>query len=132
METMQFDLITPEATFFSGAAVQIDMPGTLGDFGVLPGHIPLISTLRMGVIKIYTGKDTTKRVFVAGGVAKVKSDSCTIVTEQLTDLDNFARSDAEKCLSEAKTMLDNALDESEKSEAIRGVEVAEALISAVS
>lgn len=132
MDSMQCELVTPEATAFSGPATQIDIPGALGDFGVLPGHMPLISTLRPGVIRIHTDKGTTKRVFVGGGVAKIKSESCTIVTERMTDLENFSRSDAEKSLSEAKTALENSLDESEKIELIKEVNSAQALVSALS
>jgi F-type H+-transporting ATPase subunit epsilon len=132
MDTMQFDLITPEATFFSGQAKQIDIPGTEGDMGVLPGHMNLISSVRMGIVKVYADKDTIKRVFVAGGMLAVKAESCTILTEQAKDLDTISRPDAEKLLSDARNALENALDETAKIEAIRGVAQAEALISALS
>lgn len=132
MDTIQFDLITPEATFFSGLTNQVDIPGTEGDMGILPGHMPLISSMRMGVVKIYTDKDNIKRIFVAGGMAAVKGESCTILTEDARDLETLTRSEAEKALSEAKNALENALDEDAKIESIRKVEQAEALVSALS
>lgn len=132
MDTIQCDLIAPETTFFSGPAAQIDIPGVEGDFGVLPGHMKLISAVRMGVIHIHTGKEAAKRIFVASAIAEVKADACTILAEHVTDLDNVTRSDAEKSLSEARTALDNALDDAAKTDAIHRVEVAEALISALS
>lgn len=131
MDTLKFDLVTPEATFFSGDVSQIDVPGTLGDFGVLPAHVPLISTMRMGIVKIYSGKDGVKRIFVAGGIAEVNGISCAVLAERAVDLDATPRPDAEKALAKAKDVLDKTVDETEKVDAAREVEIAEAIVAAL-
>ena len=53
MATFHFDLVSPERLLFSGEVEQVDLPGSEGDFGVLAGHAPLVTTLRPGIIVIY-------------------------------------------------------------------------------
>ncbi len=130
MDTIRFDLVTPEATFFSGAVNQVDIPGVLGDFGVLPGHAPVISGIRMGVVKVY-GEKEVKRVFVAGGTAEVNALSCTVLAERAVDLENVVRADVEKRLSKAREIFDRAVDETARMDAQQEVEINEALISLI-
>ena len=66
-----FDLVSPEKLLLSEDVEMVVVPGAEGDFGVLIGHAPLISSLRPGVINTYTGKKVEKRIFVAGGFAEV-------------------------------------------------------------
>ena len=132
METMNFELVAPEATIISGQVSQIDIPGTEGDFGVLPGHCNLISTLHRGIVKIYTGKDEIKRVLVSGGVAEVNATSCTILSERVMSLDSVTRADAEKSHAKAREALEKAVDETTKFHANQEVDFMEALISTLS
>lgn len=129
MDTINFDLVTPEAAFISEQVNQIDIPGAEGDFGVLPGHVSLISVVKDGVVKVYTGKDKIRKLFVAGGIAEVNPLSCTILTERVFDLDGMNRADAEKELAKAGTALDAAMDEASKDDAARAVELAKALLA---
>ena len=66
------------------------VPGTEGNFGVLPGHAPFISTVRMDVIETYEGREVRDRIFVAGGFAEVTPQRCTVLAEvavPLADID---------------------------------------------
>ena len=49
MATLHFELVSPEKLVFSGEVEQVDVPGAEGDFGVLAGHAPMVTTLRPGV-----------------------------------------------------------------------------------
>jgi F-type H+-transporting ATPase subunit epsilon len=129
---MKLELITPEAVFFSGLVNQVDIPGMEGEFGVLPGHSDLISTMNAGVIKIYAGKDEVKRVLVAGGIAEINAGSCTVLAGRIMDLNGVARADADKTLAKAREMMDAAMDDEGKYEAIQNINFAEALVSALS
>jgi len=131
MDTFRLDFITPEATFFSGDATQVDAPGTLGDFGVLPGHMPFISTLKPGVVTIHNRNEQLQRIFIAGGIAEVNPVSCTILAEHVVDLAPITRSRAEVRLAQAKTALDNAFDVEAELDARKEVELSEALLAAV-
>ena len=70
MATFHFDLVSPEKVLFSGEVSQVDVPGAEGDFGVLAGHAPLVTTLRPGVLVIYSERDA-QRIVVDGGFAEV-------------------------------------------------------------
>lgn len=131
MDSFAFDLATPESAFFSGLAHMVEAPGTLGDFGVLPGHMNFISTLRPGVITIQDEADRILRVFVAGGIAEVNNTSCTILAEHVVPLENFSLADAQARLASAKTALDLAGDETVIEDATREVEISEALVLAL-
>src|SRR5258705_11381969 len=73
MATFHFDLVSPEKLLFSGEVSQVDVPGSEGDFGVLAGHAPLVTTPRPGVLVVYRERDAVRIVvdggFVAGGPA---------------------------------------------------------------
>src|SRR5262249_47803887 len=111
MDTMELTLVTPEATFFSGPAAMVEAPGTLGEFGALPGHMPFISTLKPGVVRIHDEKDAVQRIFVSGGIAEVNSASCVILAERVVDLTALSRADAEARLVKAKAALEEAVEE---------------------
>lgn len=131
MHTMNLTLVTPEATFFSGPATMIEAPGTLGDFGALPGHMNFISTLKPGVVKVHDEKDQVTRIFVSGGIAEVNNTACTILAERVVDLTKLSRADAEARLAKAKAALENAFDEDATLLATCELELAEAILAAL-
>lgn len=131
MQSLQFDLVTPQAVFFSGAVKMVEAPGTLGDFGVLAGHMPFISTLKAGKITIHQESGNQSRLFVAGGIAEVNAAACTILAEQVVDLASFTRADAEARLAKAKSAQQDAFDDNARQTAEREVKLAEALLTAV-
>lgn len=91
--TFSFELVSPERVVFSGDASEVIVPGMDGQFTVMAGHAPVISTLRPGtlVIKSASGE---RRVFVRSGIVEVEPDSLTILAQQLIDLDGDARASA--------------------------------------
>ncbi len=78
-----FELVSPERLLSSGDVAMVVVPGTEGDFGVLPGHAPLMSTIRPGAISIYESdfNTVTRRIFVDGGFAEVSDKGLTILAE---------------------------------------------------
>ena len=81
-DRVQFELVTPERLLLSEAVEMVVVPGTEGNFGVLPGHALLISTIRPGTIEVYEGRTVTRRIFVAGGFAEVTAERCTVLADQ--------------------------------------------------
>ena len=67
------------------------VPGTEGNFGVLAGHSPLISTIRPGTIDIYEGRTVTERIFVVGGIAEVTPEGCTVLADEAMAPDSLDR-----------------------------------------
>jgi F-type H+-transporting ATPase subunit epsilon len=83
--TLQFELVSPEKKLASAQVAMVVVPGTEGDFGVLPGHAPMMSTIRPGVIEIYASEGTTPsaRYQIEGGFAEVTPEGLTILAEQV-------------------------------------------------
>jgi F-type H+-transporting ATPase subunit epsilon len=81
-DRVEFELVTPERLLFSEMVEMVVVPGTEGNFGVLPGHAPLISTIRPGMIEIYEGQTITRRIFVVSGVAEVTPERCTVLADE--------------------------------------------------
>ena len=80
MAKLHFSLVSPERELFSGDVDQVDAPGSEGDFGVLAGHAPFMTTLKEGRVKAYDGDETM--VFeVRGGFADVTPAGLTILAE---------------------------------------------------
>jgi F-type H+-transporting ATPase subunit epsilon len=98
MASFQFELVTPEKLLFSGAVDSVVVPGSEGDFEVLPLHAPLMSTIRPGVIVVKeTGAGSPKRLFVRGGFADVNPSGLTILAEQAVAVEDLT---AERLQSE--------------------------------
>ncbi len=81
---LQFELVSPEKKLASQQVAMVVVPGTEGDFGVLAGHAPMMSTIRPGVIEIYASEGTTPsaRYQIEGGFAEVTPNGLTILAEQ--------------------------------------------------
>lgn len=98
---VQFELVSPEKLLLSEEVEMVVIPGAEGDFGVLPGHTPVISTVRPGVIHIFEGGSVKTRIFIAGGFAEVTGERCTVLAEEAVPLDDIVREDVEKALQDA-------------------------------
>jgi F-type H+-transporting ATPase subunit epsilon len=88
---VQFELVTPERLLLSDTVEMVVVPGTEGNFGVLPGHAPLISTIRPGMIEIYEGQAVTRQIFVVGGIAEVTPERCTVLADEAVSPDTLDR-----------------------------------------
>jgi F-type H+-transporting ATPase subunit epsilon len=84
MAKIHFSLVAPERELFAGEVDQVDAPGAEGDFGVLYGHEPFMTTLRAGEVIVYEGAG--RRVFtIQGGFADVTPESFTLLAEHATE-----------------------------------------------
>jgi F-type H+-transporting ATPase subunit epsilon len=80
---LRFELVTPERRLRSGEVHMVVVPGTEGDFGVLAGHAPFMSTIREGELAIYASEDAApERVAISGGFAEVNERGLTILAER--------------------------------------------------
>jgi F-type H+-transporting ATPase subunit epsilon len=89
MATFHFELVSPEKLLFSGEVEQVDVPGAEGDFGVLAGHAPFVSTIRPGIITVH-GASGEQKIVVLGGFAEVSAEGLTVladVAETMQDID---------------------------------------------
>jgi F-type H+-transporting ATPase subunit epsilon len=80
MATLHFELVSPEKLVFSGQVEQVDVPGAEGDFGVLAGHAPFVTTLRPGILTVH-GEGGAQQIVVLGGFAEVSADGLTVLAD---------------------------------------------------
>jgi F-type H+-transporting ATPase subunit epsilon len=115
-EKIPFDLVSPERLLLSEEADMVTIPATDGYMGVLAGHMPLITTLKPGVIDVTGGtRGGELRYFVLGGFAEVSTTKVTVLAEEampMADVDTVALDerikDAEEDILLAKTETDRA------------------------
>lgn len=89
MANFHFELVSPEKLVFSGDVEQVDVPGAEGDFGVLAGHAPFVTTLRPGILTVH-GEKGEQQMVVLGGFAEVSAEGLTVladVAEAMADID---------------------------------------------
>ena len=120
MATLHIEVVSAEASIFSGEAAFIALPGESGDLGILPGHTPLISRVRPGTLKIRRDDGTEEHIFVAGGILEVQPHGVTVLSDtaiRAADLDEAkavaARERAEEALRNTKEKADIAVVEAE-------------------
>ncbi|QXM23337.1 ATP synthase F1 subunit epsilon [Elioraea tepida] len=102
MATLTLDIVSPERLLFSDAVEMAEIPAAEGDMGVLPGHAPMIVTLRGGVIRVHRGGSVTHRLFVAGGFAEVTPERCTVLADDATPVADLSIEDAKARLAKAE------------------------------
>ncbi len=130
-DRLQFELVSPERLLISREVGMVVVPGAEGDFGVLPGHAPLISTVRPGVIDVYDdGAAISDRIFVSGGFAEVTGERCTVLAEQATPLGEIDRAGTQAQLEQLQRDLAAAGDDGARERIAVQIEAAEAKLAA--
>jgi F-type H+-transporting ATPase subunit epsilon len=88
MPTFEVSLVCPEALVFAGDAEQVDLPGAEGDLGVLPGHAPIVTALRPGIVRVMAHGSDEKFV-ILGGVAEFSAASLNVLADTASPIDEF-------------------------------------------
>ena len=120
MSSIHVDVVSAERSIFSGEAKFVALPGESGELGILPGHIPLITRIRPGSVRIEKSDGDEEFVFVAGGYLEVQPDRVTVLADTAIrghDLDEAkaieAKKRAEEAMQNRGTDFDLALAQSE-------------------
>ena len=130
-DQIQFELVSPERLLLSEPVEMVVVPGVEGDFGVLPGHAPLVSTVRPGVIAVFEGGKVVQRIFVARGFAEVTAERCTVLAEQATPVADIDRAATEGEIRDARDDLADAKDDAERARLEFRIATAEAKLAAL-
>lgn len=114
MATIKVDVVSAEESIFSGDAELVSLPGKSGELGILPGHVPLITLIRPGFVRIHLpGKQEVEQVFVAGGVLEVQPNLVTVLADTAVRSKDLDEAKAAKALEDARTQRQNATGELE-------------------
>ena len=118
--TMHVDVVSAEAQIYSGEAEFLVAPAEMGEIGVYPRHVPLLTRIKPGSVRIEMADGSEEFVFVAGGILEVQPNCVTVLSDTAIrgkDLDdekaNAARAAAEEALKNAKSDIDIATAQAE-------------------
>lgn len=109
MATMKLEIVTPHGVIFDGDVKRVTLPGSEGEFGVLPEHASLVTTLNSGVIEIEKADDTKELVAVNWGHVKVDGDKITVLADGAVPMGGTSDEIAKK-LEEAKELIKSMSD----------------------
>ena len=131
-DTFQFELVAPERLIYSDQAELVVVPGAEGEFGVLPGHAPLISAVRTGIVEVfeYPAIKSKAKFFVAGGFAEVTAERCTVLSAEAVPVNEIDRDKVKQRLEQAELDLRDAQGDAEKAKAEAAVTLARAMLDA--
>jgi len=106
-DSMQFDLVSPEKRLASLTASAVQIPGADGDMTAMPGHSPVIATLRPGVVRVQSGEGEKSYVVTAGFV-EITDASVSVIAEQAHAGDEITKEDLTSVLDEARAVASGA------------------------
>ena len=117
LTTFKFELVSPERLLLSEAVTSVRVPGTDGEFTVLAGHAPVLTSLRPGLLDVVLPGGKEARIFVRGGFAEVDPKSLTVLAQQAINLDDLDRSALAQEIKNAQEDVADAKDETAKHKA---------------
>jgi F-type H+-transporting ATPase subunit epsilon len=126
-DKVEFELVSPERLLLSEQVDMVVVPGAEGDFGVLPRHAPLISTLRPGIIRVFEGREVKNRIFVAGGFAEVTPERCTVLAEEAVPVGDIDAAAVDQQLKDLGEDLADAKTDEEKAVIAKRIAVRQAM-----
>ena len=103
--TIHVDVVSAEASIFSGEAEFVVLPGEAGELGIYPRHAPLITRIKAGTVRILKAGGEEEFVFVAGGILEVQPKVITVLADTAIrghDLDEAKANEAIKRAEEAR------------------------------
>ncbi len=124
-------IISPAAVVVDAHVPSAEIPGTEGDFGVLPGHAPFFSMIRPGVIDVLFADGIHRRFFAASGYADVTPQSCTVISDHIQDLADISSHEVQEAVHAARSAMASAQTLQERAQAEKLLASAEALAAAV-
>ena len=127
MAKFTFRLVMPERELLAIEADMVVVPGSEGDFGVLHGHAPLISTVRPGVLEVFQGSKVDQRFLLVGGFAEVTPDRCTVLADEALPFETVTPEQLVERERAAEQELADAASDTEKATAQRSLAVAKDL-----
>jgi F-type H+-transporting ATPase subunit epsilon len=121
-DKISFDLVSPERLLLSDNVEMVTVPGREGDFGVLAGHSPVISSLRPGVIEVKGGDQGDTRYFVLGGFAEVTPAKLTVLAEDVCPMAEVDAAQLDQRIKHAEEDILHAKSEADRAKAVESLD----------
>jgi len=128
---LHFEFVSPEAVLFSGDVDQVDLPGSEGDLGIFPGHAPLVTKLRPGIVTIVRAGQR-EPVVVIGGFAEVSPAGLTVLADRAVARADFDMTLLAVEIKDAEEDVADCKDDAERDKLARHLDQLKALQTALS
>jgi F-type H+-transporting ATPase subunit epsilon len=130
MPGLHFEFVSPEAVLFSGDVDQVDLPGIEGDLGVLPGHAPMVTLLRPGIVTIMR-EGQREPVVVVGGFAEMGPGGLTVLAERAGSREDFDLDLLARDIKDVEEDLADCSDDAQRDKLSRRLDQLRALQAAL-
>ncbi len=114
-DSFNLEIVNPEKLFLSSDNVsEVVVPAFEGDIGILKDHISIISFLKPGIIKVFSGNDV-KELYVEDGIIEFSDNSLSILTSKIIDIKEIKKEELSSMINEANEILkDENLDDQKR------------------
>lgn len=110
MDLLKLEVVTPEGLIFSKSVKSVTLPGSEGEFGVLPGHAALVSLLKVGVIDIELENSKHEIVAINWGHVTIDEKEVTVLADGAVSVGGDSESEIATALENAKALLESMSD----------------------
>ncbi|MFO1122347.1 MAG: F0F1 ATP synthase subunit epsilon [Hyphomicrobiales bacterium] len=131
MAGLHFELVSPARLLYSGTVASVTIPGTEGEMGIFPGHAPILSTLKPGVVTVYKDGGANERIFVRGGMVEVNPQGLTLLAEVAIPMAELSADQLNQQIRNAEEDLADAREGEAKRKAAETVEHLKAMRAAI-
>jgi F-type H+-transporting ATPase subunit epsilon len=104
MATLRLEIVTPEATAYSEDVEMVTLPGAEGELGVYPNHVPLLTTLNPGELRVLKGGKETF-LAIGEGFVEITGNSVSVLTDMALDVAGIDENAAEAAVARAKAAM---------------------------
>jgi len=130
MAELHLDFVSAERVLFTGDVDQVDLPGAEGDLGILPGHAPLVTALRPGIVTVFReGKQDL--IVVIGGFAEVSPAGLTVLADKAVAREAFDTTALASEIKDAEEDVADAKDDAQRDKLARHLEQLKSLQAAL-
>jgi F-type H+-transporting ATPase subunit epsilon len=130
MPGLHFEFVSPENVLFSGDVDQVDLPGIEGDLGVLPGHAPIVTLLRPGIVTIMR-EGQREPVVVVGGFAEMGPGGLTVLAERAGSREDFDLDSLARDIKDVEEDVADSTDDAQRDKLSRRLDQLRALQAAL-
>ncbi|WP_439579494.1 ATP synthase F1 subunit epsilon [Elioraea sp.] len=109
-DQITLEIVSPTRLLLSEPVDLAEIPAYDGYIGVLPGHAPMIATLRGGLIRVHQGGSVTKQLYVGRGFVEIAPDRCTVLADEVIPADELSLETAHKRVADAETAYQAAAE----------------------
>jgi F-type H+-transporting ATPase subunit epsilon len=104
MATLRLEIVTPETKVYSEDVDMVTLPGSEGELGVYPKHVPLLTTLKPGELRVLkNGRETS--LAVGEGFVEIKADAVSVLTDMALESEHIDESAAEAAVARAQAAM---------------------------